>query len=550
MAPGIITEDASVATHEPRKVNGLLTSNGHLGDGNETFLDGAAAVVLPTKVVDNNEETNNEPIAEALDETPEYHPMKCEIKHLDRRYDDKDEQYFEERKNETEKPRQKDWWRLFAFCLVRDYDSDGDLEHTRLYVNHQPLRQLLKDVIGNYPSDPIDVDDVQIESPYQSLFHYRKPLELEGLKRFEGDDESLKPLHMLLQWIKTHFELEIAAHDKCVAGGLKAIAYERLWTLFPPGTIVHSKLLNQHRAFRVVDTWYDTSELPGLGMTVNFVDFDGDRLGTRRMELFIPKYTGTRELSELSVMPLDLLEDADEVREELIDRGRRFESYIGQHYLQYSGIALKKATAGYARFNVSGRVMIDCKTYHRLEPNDSFIAKALANDEAARRAQTRRKVAGNAQFVSEVREHDRLSDEDASLTNATVRGYSFTVKRFLEFFTDQLCPIEWNTSCFDGLVLDPAIKKTVRALVSTHSKKRDSLDDIVKGKGQGLVCVLHGPPGVGKTLTAECVAEYVQRPLYMVSSGDCKFSQLCSPPPLRHSGLGMTYKSECIVQNS
>ena len=32
--------------------------------------------------------------------------------------------------------------------------------------------------------------------------------------------------------------------------------------------------------------------------------------------------------------------------------------------------------------------------------------------------------------------------------------------------------------------------------------------------------VLHGPPGVGKTLTAETVAEYTKRPLYSVSSGD------------------------------
>jgi len=35
-----------------------------------------------------------------------------------------------------------------------------------------------------------------------------------------------------------------------------------------------------------------------------------------------------------------------------------------------------------------------------------------------------------------------------------------------------------------------------------------------------LVYVLHGPPGVGKTLTAEAVSEYTKSPLYAVSAGE------------------------------
>ncbi len=163
--------------------------------------------------------------------------------------------------------------------------------------------------------------------------------------------------------------------------------------------------------------------------------------------------------------------------------------------------------------------MIDCKTYHRLDANDTFRVKDSAN-EAAKREKARRKAAGKTRFASDRPTFEKFSDEDALLTNATVRGFSFTAKKFLEFFVDNISPIQWNKQCFDDLVLDPNTKKTVQALVSMHSKDRESMDDIVDGKGQGLVCVLHGPPGVGKTLTAECVAEYVQRPLYMVSSGD------------------------------
>ena len=41
--------------------------------------------------------------------------------------------------------------------------------------------------------------------------------------------------------------------------------------------------------------------------------------------------------------------------------------------------------------------------------------------------------------------------------------------------------------------------------------------DIIEGKGQGLVILLHGPPGVGKTLTAETIAMTTGRPLMTVS---------------------------------
>jgi SpoVK/Ycf46/Vps4 family AAA+-type ATPase len=42
--------------------------------------------------------------------------------------------------------------------------------------------------------------------------------------------------------------------------------------------------------------------------------------------------------------------------------------------------------------------------------------------------------------------------------------------------------------------------------------------DVIDGKGNGLVVLLHGPPGVGKTLTAEAIALATGRPLLAVSA--------------------------------
>jgi len=57
----------------------------------------------------------------------------------------------------------------------------------------------------------------------------------------------------------------------------------------------------------------------------------------------------------------------------------------------------------------------------------------------------------------------------------------------------------------------------VKSLVE-HSS--ESFNDIITGKGGGCIFLLHGPPGCGKTLTAESIAELLKRPLYSVSVGE------------------------------
>jgi SpoVK/Ycf46/Vps4 family AAA+-type ATPase len=79
---------------------------------------------------------------------------------------------------------------------------------------------------------------------------------------------------------------------------------------------------------------------------------------------------------------------------------------------------------------------------------------------------------------------------------------------------------EGRDKAFSMLELKPRIKELLRNMVEQHSRNRTRLDDLVPGKGNGLIALLHGPPGVGKTLTAESVAILTGKPLYSISMSD------------------------------
>jgi len=85
-----------------------------------------------------------------------------------------------------------------------------------------------------------------------------------------------------------------------------------------------------------------------------------------------------------------------------------------------------------------------------------------------------------------------------------------------------LTDAEWNTNLFEHqLVISPSKKTLLKNLVENRIKGGyERMGDLISHKGKGLIVVLHGPPGTGKTFVAESLAEYVRRPLMALSIGD------------------------------
>lgn len=67
---------------------------------------------------------------------------------------------------------------------------------------------------------------------------------------------------------------------------------------------------------------------------------------------------------------------------------------------------------------------------------------------------------------------------------------------------DKFHLVTWNRDAFKRLVLEEKTKEMIHALVDIQTATK-KMDDIITGKGNGLIVLLHGSPGTGKTLTAE-----------------------------------------------
>ena len=85
-------------------------------------------------------------------------------------------------------------------------------------------------------------------------------------------------------------------------------------------------------------------------------------------------------------------------------------------------------------------------------------------------------------------------------------------------YYDNLSEIVYKENIFDDIVMDKDKKNIIRKLIQNYDYKINN--NIIEGKGQNLIFLLHGPPGVGKTLTAEAASELLKKPLYHINIGD------------------------------
>jgi len=344
-------------------------------------------------------------------------------------------------------------------------------------------------------------------------------------------------LEEIIQALEDTFHGDIQEARDTIERGF--ITFEALGEFYRPGIPVQAVIASAGTmaVFLVTESFYQENRgLTGVQRTFNwameFVATMGTHFSVVSFTEQLNGWTGirARPLSELTytlVFPSEI--------KDLKHRGERYVEFAagGAKFLAHSRASffrhIRPARPNYSSLasNSSsqllseGRVMIDADRGARLGHHacQGMDEPTLAMMKIAERYRQWRNTSSTKSSLTEaLMLWDTVPTEFIPYCWPALVGFSFTAKCWGHVLVSGLSPIHFQDTAFKHLVINEERKQLIRALVRFGNDS--DVEDFISNKRSGSIFLLHGPPGVGKTLTAEAVAEVLHRPLYYVTMGE------------------------------
>ncbi|KAG4410773.1 hypothetical protein IFR04_016095 [Cadophora malorum] len=466
-------------------------------------------------------------IEASIEEETETEGTRCEIKSLLLRSKKGEIEIVEKNTKVTN----EDPYSKYALVSKQSFDEQHKHTGTTLEINSPQLLAMLKDVVRYYPGDSLDFNTkFTIDDPYMMLVHHRK--EIQEYREHCEDATTKMHIALLLEYLDAEAGSKGLEINEMIKAG--SITFPLLWMIFKPGDLVYQHSNGHTRLFQLRRHGYGESASGGkyFDISCSFVSFDGFKAGVASERLriwdrqeFFGLFSATIE--SLTVFPLKFLDAENRLKLEakLAERGERYLGITKMCVKQYHGLFLYLKRPPWDYYNeradydgtflpetMSGRIVIDPRTF-----NEEARARkeSIAADESDREEDEKEK---KPEIMGKEPE-PQTGSLDPRLCPPYVYGYSLEKKEWCKFFIDSMSEVGWKKGAMDSLILPNPQKRLLKGLISGHEYPERARDE-TKLKGKGLVILLHGAPGSGKTLTAEMTAEHTRRPLLNISTGE------------------------------
>ncbi|KAF1845136.1 AAA family ATPase [Cucurbitaria berberidis CBS 394.84] len=400
-----------------------------------------------------------------------------------------------------------------ALVVRRIISAKGMVTDCEIDIKSSHLDRLFKEIFKGVPDLQLN-ESPPIASP-SLLFHAAPKLveiKEEEKQKPQPDQLLINDIGTALRFVEEDFGGEINNLQSLLSKG--EITFDLLWAIFPPRELIVAMehgILRQPQALSIATSEYGTRDNGSKYYEAEgrVITHDGEDFGKGRFAPVIEAFEGAKKLTILEFYPIKYHPDEPALRKRLIARGKKYvallenptcQDYPLNHAVGENEHNLQRADKDSEKINVKGRVMVDP------------VAFCIHNSSST----LNRPGVPPSHWMT----MEGLTDDDYLNCAYWINGFSLTHKRWCRMVVEAMEDIQWNHQAFQKLVIDEDRRQLIHALVKAHRNDATTFDDIIQNKGQGLVGLLSGSPGVGKTLTAEAVAEVTERPLYMVSAGE------------------------------
>lgn len=403
-----------------------------------------------------------------------------------------------------------------SFIVYRDYDGGADAEdgdESPLVTHYQELvsvcaRDLATAVISllesksEYSSFLSTFRTRQlVPAPYLFFYHSRPTIN-DFVKSLSGPSQ--RQMSLLIDYITQQYGEEYETADSLLRRSRISLPYVQY--MFKPGDILVAGSKNKIQAF-VSKSWPSNSVVKEVYNRQGVIDSNvGSGKGKSKkhwrkvqswpIDVWSWSFNGAFSKSHITINIQLELGDVEE--KDIADFDLRPLSYLSEsqsQHLRTQGeilwrcrfrrlISYSEEANRYFQNPADERYMIDLMTYQELHPHPS-----------------------NTKDADEI--NDELMELDTPpsgnfiyLLPSTIKGYNLQRKKWLDLQVNRISEVTWNKEAFKSLVLDLKTKDLIEALISNQLAAERSTD-LISGKGNGLILLLHGGPGTGKTLTAE-----------------------------------------------
>ncbi|KAL9608519.1 MAG: hypothetical protein Q9167_006658 [Letrouitia subvulpina] len=472
-------------------------------------------------------EDNNLPNAFVRPKKPDDGKTPQRLLRVDQIYSRKDRQvHFVKTAKATSKP---DRHGKTALVVRRVINEQGILTTTEIDIKSSHLQDIFSDIFADVPDLELSKTP-PIASP-KLFFHARPHLmerEAKEKEKSHPDQKLIDDIRTAIRFVEEDYGDMTTNVESLLANG--QITWDQLWAIFPPKTSCLAPnygLLQQTQAFYFEKSSYSSRDDHSRFFNIRgkVITHDGSNFGWGHISIEIDQFEGARQLTSLNAYPLANSIDYNVLREKLIARGRRYVGMLARpKCFEYAGgysslvAAIREEVVGMGKLNATKFNVRDA--FHVLEDVDQAAGRVVVDPKAFAIHNPFLSLSEPGVNAKDVIVGRALDESQLLVCAHWINGFSFGSKTWGQLMMENLTDIVWNEEAFTKLVMKEERRNLIHQLVRSHRLDKETFDDIIPNKGQGLVFLLAGPPGVGKTLTAEAVAETTRRPLYVVSVGE------------------------------